>query len=155
MTFWVYKHVIYRWKRVPELIRESDAMDHDSASFVNYAHLIICIISASLGLKLTFWVDRHVIYRWKHILQLIRENYDVDDDSALFLNYAHLIICIISALLGLKLTFWVDRHVIYCWKHVLELIRENDDMDDDSALFVNYAHLIIRIIRPKMDFFGR
>ena len=71
----------------------------------------------------------------------------MDDDSALFVNYAHLNICIISALLGLKWTFWVDRHVIYRWKRVLELIRENDEVQDDMALFVNYAHLDNRIIK--------
>ena len=49
----------------------------------------------------------------------------------------------------------VDRHVIYRWKRVVELIRENDDVDDDSALSVNYAHLDNHIIRPKMDFLGR
>ena len=44
-----------------------------------------------------FLAHGHVIYRWKRIFNLIEENDEVDDDSALFINYAHLIICIISA----------------------------------------------------------
>ena len=83
--------------RIFNPIEEKDEVDDDSALFINYAQLIICIISAWLGLKSMFLAHGHVIYRWKRIFNLIEENDEVDDDSALFINYAHLIICIISA----------------------------------------------------------
>ena len=83
--------------RIFNLIEENDEVDVDFPMFINYAQLITYIISTWQGLKSMFLAHGHVIYRWQRIFNLIEENDEVDDDSALFINYAHLIICIISA----------------------------------------------------------